>query len=54
MILFSGGIPALDAAAITRVSPLKTSLTIPLNHVADERVILDDTLERAVVRELSD
>jgi len=29
---FSGGIPAFDAAIITIVSPLITSLTIPRNH----------------------
>jgi len=41
VILFSGGIPAFVAAAITRVSPLSTSLMIPLNHVCgDDKVIM--------------
>lgn len=55
MTLFSGGIPAFDAAAITTVSPLSTSLMIPLNHVgADDTVMVDQHEYKAVVCELSD
>lgn len=53
--LFSGGIPAFDAAAITTVSPLSTSLMIPLNHVgADDTVMMDQHEYKAVVYEQSD